>query len=96
MGARDLTNTDAVDLNVGRWGNSLAVRLPADLARQLGIAEGSTLHVARNRDNTLTVSAREGRKPFDKAKWVAQARRHLATMPSSPSVIEEMRNTARY
>lgn len=95
MGAREMTNA-ALDLNVGRWGNSLAVRLPADLARQLGIGEGSTLHVARNKDNTLTVSADPVKKPFDKAKWMAQARKHLATMPSSPSVIREMREGARY
>ncbi len=96
MGKRDLTDTEALDLNVGRWGNSLAVRLPIDLARQLGIVEGSTLHVERNDDNTLTVSTRQAKKVFDQAKWQEQARRHLDTMPSSPSVIREMRDGARY
>lgn len=96
MGARDLTKTDALDLNVGRWGNSLAVRLPADIARQLGVAEGGTLHVERNKDNTWTLSAKSAKKPFDKAQWMAQARKHLAAMPSSPSVMQEMREGARY
>jgi len=27
----------ASDLPVGRWGNSLAVRIPAKLARELGV-----------------------------------------------------------
>lgn len=96
MGKRDLTGIDAMDLNVGRWGNSLAVRLPIELARQLGIEEGSTLHVERNLDNTLTVSPRQAKKVFDQAKWLQQARQHLATMPSSESVIREMRDDARY
>ena len=96
MGKRDLLDADAMDLNVGRWGNSLAVRLPIELARQLGIVEGSTLHVERNPDNTLTVSPRQAKKVFDQAKWVEQARKHLATMPSSPAVIREMRDGARY
>ena len=96
MGKRDLVDTDALDLNVGRWGNSLAVRLPIELARQLGIVEGSTLHVERNQDNTLTVSPRQAKKVFDQAKWQEEARKHLATMPSSPSVIREMRDSARY
>ena len=96
MGKRDLTGIDGLDLNVGRWGNSLAVRLPIDLARQLGIAEGSTLHVERNEDNTLTVSRKQVKKVFDQAKWREQARKHLATMPSSPSVIREIRAGARY
>lgn len=96
MGKRDLTDTEILDLNVGRWGNSLAVRLPIDLARQLGIVEGSTLHVERNDDNTLTISTRQVKKVFDQAKWQEQARQHLDTMPSSPSVIREMRDGARY
>jgi antitoxin MazE len=96
MGGRDLSNTEALDLNVGRWGNSLAVRLPADLARQLGIVEGSTLHVARQNDNTLTVSAKPWKKPIDKAAWLARAKKHLATMPRTESVIREMRDGARY
>ena len=96
MGKRDLTDTDVLDLNVGRWGNSLAVRLPIDLARQLGIVEGSTLHVERNDDNTLTVSTRQVKKVFDQSKWQQQARQHLDTMPSSPSVMQEMRDGARY
>ena len=39
MGANDLNK---LELSVGRWGNSLAVRLPAELARELGLREGST------------------------------------------------------
>ena len=96
MGKCDLTPAQALDLNVGRWGNSLAVRLPVDLARQLGIVEGSTLHVERNEDNTLTVSARQEKKVFDQATWQAQARQHLDTMPSSSSVMREIRDGARY
>ena len=96
MGARELQTGEALDLNVGRWGNSLAVRLPAELARSLGITEGATLHVARNKDNTLTVSALRPRKPFDKAKWLEEARQHLASMPPTESVIREMRDGARY
>lgn len=93
MGANDLTK---LELNVGRWGNSLAVRLPAELARALGLVEGSTVQLARNADQTYTLSARAARKPFDKAAWQARARAHLASMPPSESVIREMRDGARY
>jgi antitoxin MazE len=96
MGARDLTHTEALDLNVGRWGNSLAVRLPADLAKQLGIAEGSTLHVERQKDNSLRLSATAAKKPLDKAVWLVRAKKHLTTMPRTESVIREMRDGARY
>lgn len=32
-----------MELQVNRWGNSLAVRLPAALARDIGVSEGSSL-----------------------------------------------------
>ncbi|MDF1486430.1 AbrB/MazE/SpoVT family DNA-binding domain-containing protein [Ramlibacter sp. H39-3-26] len=97
MGARDpATAIDAIDLNVGRWGNSLAVRLPADLARELGIAEGSTLHVQRQKDNSLRLSAAPARKPLSQAEWLARAQKHLAAMPRTESVLRELRDGARY
>ena len=93
MGANDLTK---LELSVGRWGNSLAVRLPAELARELGVAEGATLQVERNADQSFTFRARGHRTPFDKAAWQAQMQAHLASMPPSESVIREMRDGARY
>ena len=96
MGARDPQVGDELDLNVGRWGNSLAVRLPAELARQLGITEGATLHAVRQKDNSLRLSAKPVKTPLSKAEWLARARKHLASMPRSASVIREMRDGARY
>ncbi len=32
-------------MQVAKWGNSLAVRIPADVARRLGIKEGDNLEV---------------------------------------------------
>ncbi len=95
MGAFDV-NLNTADLKLSRWGNSLAVRLPAGLVESLGIAEGSELSVKRNADNSVTLIPKTTSKQFDKAKWMREARRHLATMPSSRSVIREMRDAARY
>lgn len=95
MGAFD-PNLNTADLKLSRWGNSLAVRLPAGLVESLGVAEGSELSVKRNADNSITLAPKTTRKPFDKAKWMVQAHKHLATMPSSRSVIREMRDSARY
>jgi antitoxin MazE len=33
-----------MDLQVNRWGNSLAVRLPVELVRALGLSEGDRVH----------------------------------------------------
>ncbi len=32
-------------MQVAKWGNSLAVRIPADVARQLGLKEGDEIHL---------------------------------------------------
>jgi antitoxin MazE len=96
MNAPDLKPLHELDLNVRRWGNSLAVRLPVELVRQLGIAQGSTLHVARNSDNTLTVSPQIAKTPFDPAQWQALANQHLGSMPPSPPVMHALRGAARY
>ena len=95
MGAFD-PNLNTADVKLSRWGNSLAVRLPAGLIESLGVVEGSELSLKLNPDNSVTLAPKKARKSFDKAKWTAQARAHLATMPSTKSVIREMRDAARY
>ena len=37
-------------MKVVRWGNSLAVRLPAKLVRELGLAEGDRIDLIRDND----------------------------------------------
>ncbi len=41
-------------MRVARWGNSLAVRLPADLVRELGLKEGDRIDLSKN-DGTVKV-----------------------------------------
>jgi antitoxin MazE len=37
-------------MKVVRWGNSLAVRLPVKLVRELGLAEGDKIELIRDND----------------------------------------------
>ena len=41
-------------MQVAKWGNSLAVRLPAELVRQLGLKEGDQIDLVKD-DSTLRV-----------------------------------------
>ncbi len=95
MGASDLPIAE-LDLNVSRWGNSLAVRLPVALARELGLAEGDVLHVQAGEAGVWQMSARRKRAKLSQQEWIARARKHLQTMPRTESVIEEVRSSARY
>lgn len=35
-------------MQIAKWGNSLAVRLPADLVRELGLKEGDQIHLVKD------------------------------------------------
>jgi antitoxin MazE len=42
-------------MQVSRWGNSLAVRLPARLVQELGLKEGDELEIVRAKEGSLEV-----------------------------------------
>ncbi len=84
---------ERIGLLVSKWGNSLAVRLPANSAKQLGIGEGDTLVGEIAADGRLILSA-EGR-----AIGKAEARRmreFIAKQKETAPVVADMRRGARY
>ncbi|MDF2464358.1 MAG: mazE [Ramlibacter sp.] len=83
-----------MELQVGRWGNSLALRLPAELARQLHITEGALLDVSVEPTGVATL--KPARTKFDKAAYMREVRALTEGKPITPSVIREMRDGARY
>jgi antitoxin MazE len=83
----------ASDLPVARWGNSLAVRIPAKLAKELGVTEGSTLKAEVMGPARVRL---EGKKPMDMATFIARLRELHKTMPVTEPVVEQMRRDARY
>jgi antitoxin MazE len=81
-----------MDLQVAKWGNSLALRIPAEVVRRLGLREGATVEAQLTVDGTLSIRpAQWDRKAF--AAELAEAR---DAMPMSPPVIEQVRSDARY
>ncbi len=49
-------------MQVSRWGNSLAVRLPKALVDQLGFKEGDELSVVAVKPGTIEVETRENKR----------------------------------
>ena len=81
-----------MDLQVTRWGNSLALRIPSEIVRRLGLREGATVKAQLTVDGTLSIRpARWDRKAF--ALELTEAR---SAMPMGESVMEELRREARY
>lgn len=52
-----------MDLQINRWGNSLAVRLPAQLVRQLGLQEGSQVSAELTPEGDLKLSPHAPQRP---------------------------------
>jgi antitoxin MazE len=81
-----------MDLQVAKWGNSLALRIPSEVVRRLGLREGSTVEAQLTVDGSLSIRpARWNRKTF--ALELAEARN---AMPVSEPVMEQLRSGARY
>jgi antitoxin MazE len=81
-----------MDLQVTKWGNSLALRIPSEFVRQLGLREGSTVEAQLTVDGSLSIRpARWNRKAF--ALELIEAR---SAMPMSEPVMEELRSAVRY
>jgi antitoxin MazE len=49
-------------MQVSKWGNSLAVRLPKALVDELGLKEGDQLNVVAAKDGSIEVETKEGRR----------------------------------
>ena len=71
---------------IRRWGNSLAVRLPADCLHQAGLREGDQIEIVVGPDGRLSL---EPLRQLDRSALAADLRQLQATMPLTPSVMDE-------
>jgi antitoxin MazE len=81
-----------MNLHIAKWGNSLAVRIPVEYIRRTGLKDGDTVKASLMADGTLTIRA----EPWDRKAFtdnLAQTRRN---MKMGTSVMDELRNGARY
>ena len=82
-----------MELVVSKWGNSLAVRLPAESAKRVGVGEGDTLIAEVSADGRL-ILAPEGRA-IGKAES-RRLRQFLDRQEETAPVVGDMRRGARY
>ena len=82
-----------MELMVSKWGNSLAVRLPAESAKRIGVGEGDTLVAEVSADGRL-ILAPEGRA-IGKAE-ARRLRQFLGRQKETAPVVRDMRSGARY
>lgn len=82
-------------VRLAKWGNSLAVRIPGECARQAQIKAGDALEI----EVTATGDVRlhpVSTDRFDKSAFLEQVRAFRAALPVGESVVETMRQSDRY
>jgi len=82
-----------MNLQIAKWGNSLAVRIPADYVRQIGVREGDLFEARLGADGALSLKppAQWSRKAF-----AAELASNRQVLPIGTSVMEQLREEARY
>ncbi len=81
-----------MNLQIAKWGNSLAVRIPADYVRKNGIKEGDQLEAHMGVDGALNLRpATWSRKSFARELTDQHQQTAMGT-----SVMEQLRDEARY
>jgi antitoxin MazE len=82
-----------MQLQISKWGNSLAVRLPASVTKQLDIHDGDSVELKLNNQGELVLTPT---KVFDKTAFMQSLNALIQKQPKTTSVIEVMRNSERY
>ena len=82
-----------MELQVGRWGNSLALRLPAQVAKKMRLNEGAKVELTVDEGGKATLTAAPA---FDKVAYLRRVRAQTRRMPVTESVVRQMRDDARY
>jgi antitoxin MazE len=79
-------------LQIAKWGNSLAVRIPANYVRQIGIKEGDQLQAHLGADGALNLRPVQ----WSRKAFATELARDNKTLPMGTSVMAQLRQEARY
>lgn len=81
-----------MDLQIAKWGNSLALRLPSSVVRRLGLRDGLTVRAEVTADGALAIRT----APWSRSAFAAELDAARAALPMGTSVVGELRRTSRY
>lgn len=80
-------------LQLAKWGNSLAVRLPVECTKAAGLHEGDMVEAEVTPVGEIKLTPTQA---FDKADFLRKLRRRRAGMPMTEPTVEAMRHEERY
>lgn len=86
-----------MQLTISRWGNSLAVRIPAEVARNLALEEGAVVECATTATGTLELIPATKKAREDWLRWhFEQVNARLAGQPPTTPSSRLLREEERY
>jgi antitoxin MazE len=80
-------------LQIAKWGNSLAVRLPVECTRAVGLKEGDSVEAFVTEAGQITLQPAQD---FDRAVFIRRMQIKRATMPMTSATVAVMRKQDRY
>lgn len=78
-------------MKVAKWGNSLAVRLPKEVAENLGVSEGDQVEFRRDGDGRIIV-----KKQLSFEEWVKSLRKYRGLIPADYKFDRDEANSREY
>lgn len=82
-------------VQLAKWGNSLALRIPSECARQAHIKAGDAVEVEVTPTGDLHLHPVAG-EPFDKGAFLQESRILRSSLPESEMDVEAIRQLDRY
>lgn len=81
-----------LNLQVAKWGNSLAVRIPAEVVRRIGIKEGDSVEARLTADGGMLLRP----ATWDRKAFLGELEAARQSMPKGESVMDEVRRGGPY
>ena len=81
-----------MNIQVSKWGNSLALRIPSAFIKQIHLKEGDKVEATLSMDGALVIKPQK----LDRKTLAKMARELRASMKMGSSVMDEVRSEARY
>jgi antitoxin MazE len=81
-----------MNIQISKWGNSLALRIPAAFIKEIKLKDGDQVEATLAKDGSLIIKPQK----LDRKAVAAQLRAFRATLKMGKSVMHEVRSEARY
>ncbi|MBU3580352.1 MazF family transcriptional regulator [Polynucleobacter hirudinilacicola] len=81
-----------MNIQISKWGNSLALRIPASFIKEIKLKDGDKVEATLSKDGSLIIRPQK----LERKEIAAQLRAFRATLKMGKSVMEEVRSKARY